>query len=136
MAGSRYFRSLCLSFLLHTVLVHLVCDMVLSRGSQLFAESRPSNENAITASIAATAVDEEQNRTIEERTQSDSGQIDEKKNVTNTAWGKHGRVWMWIGYVPPLEIRKYSLLTTESSIALMWTILYVRCNGLCLALAN
>ncbi|ETI26155.1 hypothetical protein G647_02932 [Cladophialophora carrionii CBS 160.54] len=78
--------------------------MTAARGSRFSAEARPSNETTIAASIASAVVDEEKNQATDDRVQSDSENEDDNQEALDAAWGKNGRVWMWIG------------------IALMWTI--------------
>jgi hypothetical protein len=72
--------------------------MTLAEGSRFSAEARPEHETTIAASIASAVVDEEKIQSTEDRVHSDSENDDDNQDALDAAWGKHGRVWMWIGY--------------------------------------
>lgn len=66
--------------------------------------ARPSADTTV-AEISTTLVDEEKNA-VDQRDhqhQNDRGDDDDddtSQKIMDAAWGRHGKVYMWIGYVP------------------------------------
>jgi hypothetical protein len=66
----------------------------------------PAEEDSSSESVATAVVDEEKNQPSKDTSSSDSANEDETPEFLNAAWGKHGRVWMWIGCVFSLQFKK------------------------------
>ena len=102
--------------------------MVFREGRMSAEAPRPSNDTTIAAAIAPGLGDEEKNPASRQSPQSHPDSDSESKKILDTAWGKRGKLWMWLGYAMASSAIEY-LSNLQLSIALMWTILYVASNS-------
>lgn len=71
------------------------------------SERRSSSATAVTITISPELVDEEKQPASQRHTscesQRDKEIEEDEQNILNAAWGRHGKIWMWVGYVRSKE---------------------------------
>lgn len=79
--------------------------MAVSQPGSVGTAARPSADTTV-AEISSTLGDEEKNAVDQHdhQYQNDRGDDDDdddtSQKIMNAAWGRHGKIYMWIGYVP------------------------------------
>lgn len=84
--------------------------MVLSREGRLSVDGRPSNDSSLAATlVTALHDDDEKNQAAmdvpqpapdtDTDTENENDNDNDGQKILDVAWGRHGKVWMWIGYV-------------------------------------
>lgn len=61
----------------------------------------------------SATVDEEKMQTVQENPPTDSENEEEDQQILNAAWGKHGKVGMWIGYAAHVQTPRQTSLTMQ-----------------------
>lgn len=74
--------------------------MAFSQQGSVGTASRPSTDTTV-AEIPGTIVDEENPGNLDDNEpQPDDEDHQNSQDILNIAWGRHGKIYMWIGYVP------------------------------------
>lgn len=74
--------------------------MAVPRQGSVGTAARPSADTAV-AEISSTPGDEEKNA-VGRNSNQDQNDLEEEENnqqIMTAAWGRHGKIYMWIGFV-------------------------------------